>query len=160
MKIEAKGTLTLDDSNEINRLSLITLCKWLIPPALILYYLYYKFFLLPLDCHFWGRIFFIATILALCWFYFIPRINKKLCEGDVVMKVEWSYELTDESYNASSRVGSFHFAWSDFHKWKSTKKFIILHRSEMLTEVLPKRFFKDGDFETLVEFLKTKLPQK
>ncbi|PAW80158.1 MAG: hypothetical protein B9S32_02150 [Verrucomicrobia bacterium Tous-C9LFEB] len=92
--------------------------------------------------------------------YYTPKVGRRVFIQQKDLQLEQTILLNDFGFSSSTNIGKAAFDWSYFVKWKCENDLLILYRSEVLAHILPKRFFKDGDFDIFVAFLKTKFPQK
>jgi hypothetical protein len=54
--------------------------------------------------------------------------------------------LTDQEFSMRNEFGESHLPWDSFVKWKEDKEMLLLYRSDVMFQMLPKRLLhSDGE---------------
>ena len=109
---------------------------------------------LSLSC--FGVAIFVPLYVLYLRYIFLPKRVKKIFFQQKELSSPFEIEFTDTSMLASNEFGNSTRPWKNFIKWKENKKLLLLYHSDMLYNIIPKRFFFDPQqIETVKTYLET-----
>ena len=98
---------------------------------------------------------FILTIIFPIYRYvLLPNRIKKIFTQQKELSLPVEFEFTETGVHTSNELGNSTRPWTHFIKWKENKEVIMLYHSDVLFNMIPKRFFTDSQqIETFKSFL-------
>ncbi len=94
------------------------------------------------------------VLLALVWFGFQPYQVRHIYRQQKELSAPFEMELNDTGYALRNEYGSGLIPWKDFIKYKEDKKVILLYRTDVMFNLVPKRMLQD---ESQVQFIHEQL---
>ena len=116
---------------------------------------------LAVDISYILPVFILIVVFPLYRYVLLPNRVKKIFTQQKTLSLPIEYEFTEIGLNTSNEVGNSTLPWTYFIKWKENKELIMLYHSDVLFNMIPKRFFADPQqIETVKSFLeKNKVPK-
>ncbi len=109
-----------------------------------------------LSLSFFSVAIFVLLYILYLRYMFLPKQVKKVFFQQKELSAPFEIEFTDTSMLASNEFGNSTRPWKNFIKWKENKELLLLYHSDMLYNIIPKRFFFDPQqFETVKTYLET-----
>jgi hypothetical protein len=99
---------------------------------------------------------FFLGFLAFFQFYLRPYQITRAYNQHKELSSPFVMELTDEGYSLKNSYGSARIPWKDFAKWKEDQKVILLYRTDIMFNMVPKRLLQD---DAQVQYIHEKLRQ-
>jgi hypothetical protein len=106
-------------------------------------------------------VFILIIIFPLYRYVFLPNRIEKLFTQQKELSLPFEFEFTEAGMHTSNELGNSTRPWTYFTKWKENKELIMIYHSDVLFNIVPKRFFAEAQqIETLKSFLeKNKVPK-
>ena len=106
----------------------------------------------------WSIVFYPALILGiyvLVQFVIVPQQLKRVFNQQKDFTAPFEIELSDGEFSLKNQFGTSHLPWNAFVKWKEDKEILLLYRSDIMFNLLPKRLLSnEGEFEYVREKLR------
>jgi YcxB-like protein len=100
----------------------------------------------------------IGALLVL-WVFIGPTITgKRMYRRDQRLKGEFSADFTDEGVAIETGSSEGTVKWSGFTQFRETRNLMILHHTDYLFNIFPKRFFTEEQLDFVRNLVKSKLP--
>ena len=106
-------------------------------------------------------VFILILLFPLYRYVFLPNRVKKIFMQQKELSSPIEFEFTETGLHTSNEFGNSTRPWSYFIKWKENKELIMLYHSDVLFNMIPKRFFTDPQqIETVKSYLENnKVPK-
>lgn len=93
----------------------------------------------------WSYAFYPALVLGvylLFQFVLRPRQLARMFKQQQELSAPFELELTEEEFIFKNQFGAGHLPWSHFVRWKENQDMLLLYRSDVMFNMLPKRLFR------------------
>jgi hypothetical protein len=80
----------------------------------------------------------------------LPRKCRKIYTQHKALQSEFRTYFDEEGVHGTTDFSSVHHPWSDFIRWKEGRDLFVLYQSDLVMNVVPKRFFEGA--EEIAEF--------
>jgi hypothetical protein len=74
-----------------------------------------------------------------------PRQLARIFQQQKDLSSPFEIELSDETYTGTNLYGTYRIPWQDFVKWKEDRQMILLYRSDLMINFIPKRLLAGED---------------
>jgi hypothetical protein len=79
-------------------------------------------------------------------FVVVPRQLTRVFTQQKDLSAPFEMTLTDQEFSMRNEFGESHLPWDSFVKWKEDKEMLLLYRSDVMFQMLPKRLLhSDGE---------------
>ncbi len=97
----------------------------------------------------------VAFAYLILWFFvYLPYKAHKVYKQQKTLQALYKIEVVSDGLKYSSDIGNSHLTWDYFPKWKENKNLFLLYHSDVLFQMIPKRFFKtDNDISSFRDTL-------
>jgi hypothetical protein len=85
------------------------------------------------------------AFLALYAFVYVPWNVRRLFRQNPLRNMSCRYEVADTGLTLKSERGETRFLWSDFRRWRSNRKVLLLYLTDASFIGLPARLFRSHD---------------
>lgn len=101
-----------------------------------------------------------AILLFMLFFLSIKSNTKKIFESDAVIKLTYTYQISDDMIEVTSERGYLKLSWQDINRVIFCKSFYAFFTSATQAYIIPKRVFKNNNEEQrLVQIILRCLPE-
>lgn len=95
-----------------------------------------------------------ALMIALLWFWTVPRTARRAYRQQAGLRYPASYEWDEHQLRLGSKVGESRLAWDDIFAWHATPDLVMIYLSGNLYHLVPARAFASAEaragFENLL----------
>lgn len=88
---------------------------------------------------------FILTMIALLWFWTVPRAARRAFRQQAGFAYPISYAWEDSQFRLTSRTGESRLAWDEIFAWHGTPDLVLIYLSANLYHLVPARAFASAD---------------
>ncbi|WP_158013913.1 YcxB family protein [Sphingomonas sanxanigenens] len=106
-----------------------------------------------LDLFLSGALAFIVLMLALLWFWTVPRTARRAFRQQAGLRYPTSYEWDEAQFRVRSQAGESRLSWDDIFAWHATPDMILIYLSGNLYHLVPARVFPSADERAVLEGL-------
>ena len=102
----------------------------------------------------------LSVVAYITGFYgwWLPRRVHRIFSQQKSLQKPYRVLLNEDKCTFDSEDARGETKWNDFHKWKCDDTMILLHQSDAIFLMFPRRWFKaDADFHWFIELLTRKL---
>ena len=85
----------------------------------------------------------IIVIVPLYRYVFLPIFYKNIFTQVKSLNSPFEYEFTETEMLLSNEFGNSRIPWENYTKWKENSELIMLYQSDIVYNIIPKRFFSD-----------------
>lgn len=94
-------------------------------------------------------------VYVLFQFVVIPHQLARVFNQQKDLSAPFEMELNDHEFSLKNQFGASHLPWNNFVKWKENKDILLLYRSDIMFNLLPKRLFRnEGELQYVLEKLR------
>jgi len=97
----------------------------------------------------WSYVLISALVLGafvIVRFVVVPRQLTRVFTQQKDLSAPFEMTLTDQEFSMRNEFGESHLPWDSFVKWKEDKEMLLLYRSDVMFQMLPKRLLhSDGE---------------
>ena len=97
----------------------------------------------------WSYVLISALVLGafvIVRFVVVPRQLTRVFTQQKDLSAPFEMTLTDQEFSMRNEFGASHLPWDSFVKWKEDKEMLLLYRSDVMFQMLPKRLLhSDGE---------------
>ena len=83
----------------------------------------------------------LTAYFGLIYYYIVYASAKKQFKQNKRLSEPFEIEITEDSIRTKASYGESELKFTDFHKWKSDKKMILLYHSDAFSQIIPTRAF-------------------
>ena len=83
----------------------------------------------------------LTAYFGLIYYYIVYASAKKQFKQNKKLSEPFEIEITEDSIRTKASHGESELKFTDFHKWKSDNKMILLYHSDALFQIIPTRAF-------------------
>lgn len=102
-------------------------------------------------------LFAVLAYLVIVYGAWLPYRTKKIYKQQKTLQEAFDSELTEEEFISTTSFGSTRLKWRDFYKYKVGKDMILVYQSDAIFHMFPRRWFPDGEYDRLIEILRSML---
>ncbi len=117
-------------------------------------------FLIPPDGRITALPFILIALggyLGIVYGVWLPYRTKKIYKQQKTLQEPYDAEITKDELISTSSRGRATIRWTDFHKYKVGKDLLLVYQSDAIFHMFPRRWFHEGEYEALLEILKSTL---
>ncbi len=89
-----------------------------------------------------------AALLAAFGFYLVywgPRQMARIFQQQKDLSAPFEMELSEDGFGMTNIYGRYRVPWKDFAKWKEDQVIVVLYRSDVMLNFIPKRLLAGAD---------------
>jgi hypothetical protein len=86
---------------------------------------------------------FIIAIVPLYRYVFLPMQTRKIFAQQKALNSPFEIEFDETEMTVSNEFGNHRMPWGNFAKWKEDSELLMLYHSDVMYNIIPKRFFSD-----------------
>ncbi|MGF7146619.1 signal transduction histidine kinase [Sphingomonas zeicaulis] len=102
-----------------------------------------------------GALAFVALMLALLWFWTVPRTARRAYRQQAGLRYPVTYEWDEAQFRLRSQAGESRLAWSDIFAWHATPDLVLIYLSGNLYHLVPAHAFASTEERAGLERLLT-----
>jgi hypothetical protein len=99
----------------------------------------------------------VGVYYAIVFGAWLPYRTKKIYWQQKALQEPFVAEISSDEFVSTNSIGTARLRWKDFHKYKVGKNLILVYQSDAIFHMFPRRWFGEGEYETLLEILKSSL---
>jgi hypothetical protein len=96
-----------------------------------------------------------ALMLALIWFWSVPRASRRAYRQQAGLRYPTQYEWDEAQFRVRSQAGESRLAWDDIFAWHATPDAVMIYLSGNLFHLVPERAFASAEERAVLEGLLT-----
>lgn len=103
----------------------------------------------------------LVAMFPLYRYVLLPMQTRKIFAQQKALHSPFEVEFNETEMTVSNEFGNSRIPWGNFARWKEDSELILLYHSDVMYNIIPKRFFSDSQqIEIVKSFLeKNKVPK-